>query len=152
MKANQPSAADEIALAATIAIEEWYATLSFRWYRRLEVLMKSPLPSGGPKLDFRGGRVDATKADIPGVPKPEEGIDAHTAAFARQGFSPTEMIGLVACGHTFGGVQHDSFPQIVPDSDDPVNNNEGNVAFDSTGVHFDTNVYVSELPSLVTVG
>jgi hypothetical protein len=54
--------------------------------------------SGGPEIAFRGGRVDATEPNAPGVPQPQEGLDSHIASFARQGFTQTEMIGLVACG------------------------------------------------------
>jgi len=54
--------------------------------------------SGGPILKFRGGRVDALSPNNPGVPEPQQSIDEHVASFAKQGFTPTEMIGLVACG------------------------------------------------------
>jgi hypothetical protein len=54
--------------------------------------------SGGPEIAFRGGRVDATEPNAPGVPQPQESLDSHIASFARQGFTQTEMIGLVACG------------------------------------------------------
>jgi hypothetical protein len=55
-------------------------------------------PSGGPEIAFRGGRVDAAEANPPGVPQPDQGLNAHIAAFARQGFTQTDMISLVACG------------------------------------------------------
>lgn len=97
--------------------------------------------SGGPKINYRGGRVDATQADNPGVPQPQEDLATHIAAFARQGFTQAEMIGLVACGHTFGGVQHQNFPDIVAASNDP-NNTSGNVHFDSTYVTFDNKMSV----------
>ncbi|KAJ7685789.1 heme peroxidase [Mycena polygramma] len=94
---------------------------------------------GGPQIAFRGGRVDAGVPNSPGVPEPQGDLDSHTAAFARQGFTPTEMIGLVACGHTFGGVEHKPFPQIVPELNEP--NNTLSVAhFDTTFAHFDNNV------------
>lgn len=99
------------------------------------------LYSGGPKIDYRGGRVDATEAGPPGVPEPQQSLESHTASFARQGFTPAEMIGLVACGHTFGGVQHTAFPDIVPASTS-TNNTQGDVLFDSTGSHFDNNMLV----------
>ncbi|KAJ7929869.1 heme peroxidase, partial [Mycena leptocephala] len=91
------SNADAIALGALIAIET----------------------CGGPEIAFRGGRVDAAAPNAPGVPAPEQGLDSHIAAFARQGFTQTEMIGLVACGHTFGGVQHSFFPNTVNVLNDP---------------------------------
>ncbi|KAJ7339973.1 putative L-ascorbate oxidase [Mycena albidolilacea] len=111
------SNADAIALGALIAIET----------------------CGGPEIAFRGGRVDAAVPNAPGVPGPEQGLDSHIASFARQGFTQTEMIGLVACGHTFGGVQHSFFPDIVNVLNDPTSTD--NVAhFDSTSVTFDNSV------------
>ncbi len=44
---------------------------------------------GGPIIPFSGGRIG-------------------------QGFNQTEMIKLVACGHTMGGVRSSDFPQLVP--------------------------------------
>ncbi|KAF7341316.1 Peroxidase [Mycena venus] len=94
---------------------------------------------GGPQIAFRGGRIDAGEPNAPGVPEPQQSLDSHIASFARQGFTQTEMIGLVACGHTFGGVQHAPFPDIVPEMNDP--NNTLSVAhFDSTYVQFDNNI------------
>ncbi|KAJ7249598.1 heme peroxidase [Mycena rebaudengoi] len=94
---------------------------------------------GGPEIPFRGGRIDATEPNLPGVPEPQQDLDSHISSFARQGFSQEEMIGLVACGHTFGGVQHDPFPDIVPDLNDP-NNSESVLHFDATNTHFDNNI------------
>jgi hypothetical protein len=54
--------------------------------------------SGGPEIAFRGGRVDALEPNVAGVPEPQQDLDSHIASFARQGFTQTEMIGLVACG------------------------------------------------------
>ena len=76
--------------------------------------------NGTIKIPFRGGRIDATEAGPPGVPKPEEDLKTHTATFAKNGFNVTEMIGLVACGHSIGGVHHTNFPEIAPDLHDPV--------------------------------
>ncbi|KAJ6589944.1 putative L-ascorbate oxidase [Mycena vulgaris] len=79
----------------------------------------------GPEIAFRGGPI--------------------RRAFARQGFTQSEMIGLVACGHTFGGVQHAPFPDIVPELGD-ADNTQSVAHFDSTFVHFDNNIateYVS---------
>ncbi|KAJ7860132.1 putative L-ascorbate oxidase [Mycena leptocephala] len=94
---------------------------------------------GGPQIAFRGGRIDAAEPNKPGVPQPQQDLQTHTSAFARQGFTQTEMIGLVACGHTFGGVQHAPFPDIVPEMNDP-NNTDSVAHFDSTFIHFDNNV------------
>ncbi|KAH7101145.1 heme peroxidase [Auriculariales sp. MPI-PUGE-AT-0066] len=94
---------------------------------------------GGPEIPFRGGRVDALAPNDPGVPEPQQDLESHIASFAKQGFNATEMIGLVACGHTFGGVQHTAFPDLVPELNDP-ENTESNAPFDSTFVTFDNNV------------
>ncbi|KAF7336114.1 Peroxidase [Mycena venus] len=111
------SIADVIALGAIMAVEN----------------------CGGPEIAFRGGRVDAGEPNLPGVPEPQQDLQSHIDSFARQGFTPTEMIGLVACGHTFGGVQHDTFPDIVPDLHDP-GNLKSVAHFDTTFSHFDNNV------------
>ncbi|KAJ7288756.1 heme peroxidase [Mycena rebaudengoi] len=109
------SLADIIAVAAIMAVEN----------------------CGGPEIAFRGGRVDAGEPNKPGVPDPTQDIDSHIAAFSRQGFTKTEMIGLVA--HSFGGVQHEQFPDIVPELNDP-DSTLSVVHFDSTFVEFDNNV------------
>ncbi|KAF7337432.1 Peroxidase [Mycena sanguinolenta] len=111
------SIADNIALAALIAIEN----------------------CGGPEIAFRGGRADAAVPNAPGVPEPQQDLASHIASFARQGFTQTEMIGLVACGHTFGGVQHDFFPDIVNVLND-TSDTEDVAHFDTTFVTFDNNV------------
>ena len=101
--------------------------------------MLTPFNSSGPKVDLRGGRVDATVANAPGVPQPFETLDSHIASFARQGFNQTEMITLIACGHSFGGVQHSSFPDTVPAQ---AGVNDVQATFDSTPFNFDNDVYV----------
>ncbi|KAF8188201.1 heme peroxidase, partial [Mycena galopus ATCC 62051] len=55
---------------------------------------------GRPVIPFRGGRVDATEAGPATVPELKQDLASHTAVFARLGFNATEMIGLVACGHS----------------------------------------------------
>ncbi|KAJ7636412.1 heme peroxidase [Roridomyces roridus] len=109
--------ADALAIAAVLAIEN----------------------CGGPEIAFRGGRVDASVPDAPGVPEPQQDLDSHIASFARQGFTSTEMIALVACGHTFGGVQHSAFPNIVNDFN-TTDDSEGVLHFDTTPITFDNNV------------
>ncbi|KAF7351670.1 Peroxidase [Mycena sanguinolenta] len=111
------SMADSIALGALIAIES----------------------CGGPEIAFRGGRIDAGEVNNPGVPMPQESLLEHTQIFERQGFTPTEMIGLVACGHTFGGVQSSFFPDIANPLND-ANDTEDVSHFDSTFVGFDNNI------------
>lgn len=68
---------------------------------------------GGPTIPLRMGRVDATGPGPTGVPRPEQDLGTHTESFRKQGFTKTEMISLVACGHTFGGVRSPDFPEVV---------------------------------------
>ncbi|KAJ3887172.1 heme peroxidase [Lentinula edodes] len=91
---------------------------------------------GGPLIPFSAGRVDATEAGPATVPEPQQDLASHTEAFRRQGFTPTEMIGLVACGHTLGGVRQVDFPLVVTDTEVDVQ------TFDTT-TNFD-NIVVSE--------
>lgn len=70
----------------------------------------------GPKVPFRAGRIDATEAGPLGVPKPEEDLTTHTNRFATAGFNTSDMIEMVACGHTLGGVHGVNFPQITGNS------------------------------------
>ena len=51
------------------------------------------------------------------------------------GFSQSEMIKLVACGHTMGGVRSDAFPQLVPPPEQGLNIHD----FDTTP-NFDNKV------------
>ncbi|KAL1717978.1 heme peroxidase [Schizophyllum commune] len=94
---------------------------------------------GGPEIDYRGGRIDATEPNNAGVPEPDQDLDSHEAAFARQGFTPEEMIGLVACGHSIGSVQHADFPDQVPESPNGTDYISG-VSFDSSLVNFDNTI------------
>ncbi|KAL2157628.1 hypothetical protein VTH06DRAFT_6007 [Thermothelomyces fergusii] len=90
---------------------------------------------GGPIIPLRLGRVDATSAGSAGVPQPQNSAVTFRQQFDRMGFNVTEMIQLVACGHTLGGVHSTEFPQIVPAS-------VGHVAFDTTNATFDNRVAV----------
>ncbi|KAH9483912.1 WSC domain-containing protein [Psilocybe cubensis] len=78
---------------------------------------------GGPIIPFRGGRIDSWVAGGTGTPEPQEDLATHTESFRKQGFNQAEMIKLVACGHTMGGVRSSDFPQLVapdPNSVNPV--------------------------------
>lgn len=68
----------------------------------------------GPIIPFRGGRIDAWQAGNYGTPEPQQDIATLTESFRNQGFNQTDMIKLVACGHTMGGVRTTDFPQLVP--------------------------------------
>ncbi|KAL0575767.1 hypothetical protein V5O48_006210 [Marasmius crinis-equi] len=105
---------------------------------------------GGPMIPFRGGRVDATSAGPATVPEPQQDLASHTESFRQQGFTQSEMISLVACGHSLGGVRREDFPDIVQT---PV---DGNVAlFDGTKL-FDNAVVTGYLqgttPNPLAVG
>ncbi|KAJ7082842.1 heme peroxidase [Mycena belliarum] len=112
-------------------------------------LITSVESCGGPEIPFRGGRIDAEKPNTPGVPEPSQDVQSHIASFARQGFTQAEMIGLVACGHTFGGVQHEQFPNTVPQLNDS-NNTLSVQHFDSTFGHFDNNVATEYISGTTT--
>ncbi|KAL8947337.1 MAG: hypothetical protein Q9222_006367 [Ikaeria aurantiellina] len=83
---------------------------------------------GGPIIPVKTGRVDATEAGPPGVPLPQNSLYTFQNQFLRTGFDSTQMIQVVACGHTLGGVHAANFPQIVPPGSAP---NDVKV-FDST--------------------
>ncbi|PPQ81453.1 hypothetical protein CVT24_001448 [Panaeolus cyanescens] len=68
---------------------------------------------GGPIIPLSGGRIDAKGPGRTGVPEPDGDIPTHIDQFLTQGFSPPEMIEMVACGHTLGGVSSKNFPTIV---------------------------------------
>ncbi|PVF94577.1 heme peroxidase [Serendipita vermifera] len=95
---------------------------------------------GGPEIPFRSGRIDNFTPSPPGVPEPHQDIQTHINAFSRMGFTKEEMIGLVACGHSIGGVHHATFPDIVPPPPDPSTNFQGVQHFDSTFDSFDNKV------------
>lgn len=86
---------------------------------------------GGPLIPYRGGRRAALEAGPLGVPEPFQDLATHTEKFRLQGFSPTEMIALVACGHTIGSVRSADFPNLVrQNNSDP--SGIGLAFFDST--------------------
>ncbi|KAH8884379.1 heme peroxidase [Thozetella sp. PMI_491] len=92
-------------------------------------------------IPLRGGRIDATGPGPEGVPRPEENLESHTSKFAKQGFNTTEMIALVACGHSLGGVHGVDFPQIVPELNDTSRQN-----FDGTVTQLDNSRMLNTVP------
>ncbi|KAK4127792.1 heme peroxidase [Parathielavia appendiculata] len=88
---------------------------------------------GGPVIPLRLGRKDATRAGGGGVPQPQNSAFTFRSQFDRMGFTQTEMIQLVACGHTLGSVHSTEFPQIVPAE-------IGHIPFDSSRAGFDNKV------------
>ena len=92
---------------------------------------------GGPHIEMKGGRIDATAAGPTGVPEPETDISDTLTDFSNAGFVTDDAITLTACGHTMGGVHHSTFPQAVPASAVSSTNTDGRIVFDETVAVFD---------------
>lgn len=93
---------------------------------------------GGPSIPVRTGRKDAHAAGALGVPKVEGTQQDFKRDFTRMGFTTQEMVKLVACGHSLGGVHSAQFPQIVANGTQP--NNVQN--FDRTPAVYDNSVAI----------
>lgn len=91
---------------------------------------------GGARMPFRAGRVDAVEAGPAGVPEPDTPLEVTRARFANAGFSEADMIKLVACGHTLGGVHSRNNPHITALDPTP----DTVTGFDSTSDSFDNRV------------
>ncbi|KAI8928402.1 heme peroxidase [Entophlyctis helioformis] len=92
------------------------------------------LSCGGPEIPFRYGRADTKIPNVDGLtPMPDQPVHVHAGQFKRMGFNATEMIQLVACGHTLGGVHAQFHPELT---------NQPMAAFDSTRTVFDNAVAV----------
>ncbi|KAH7303941.1 WSC domain-containing protein [Stachybotrys elegans] len=76
---------------------------------------------GGSVIPFRAGRKDANQAGPAGVPEPQTDLETTLATFNKAGFSEQDMIAMVACGHSLGGVHSVDFPDIVEIPADPEN-------------------------------
>ncbi|KAL1842674.1 hypothetical protein VTK73DRAFT_3070 [Phialemonium thermophilum] len=96
---------------------------------------------GGPVVPVRAGRQDATEAGNPGVPQPQNSIGIFTDQFDRMGFSVPEMIQVLACGHTLGGVHSPEFPDLVPANSAP----DDEAALDTSVAVFDNKVVTEYL-------
>jgi hypothetical protein len=91
----------------------------------------------GPKIPYRGGRIDATEAGPEGVPAPDTDLPTTLQFFANAGFNQVDSIGLTACGHTLGSVHHGGFPTVVDNSTVSPDNTQGASHLDSTKDQFD---------------
>ncbi|MCQ6264028.1 hypothetical protein MLD55_19095, partial [Alcanivorax sp. MM125-6] len=96
----------------------------------------------GPTIPFRGGRIDAWTAGDFGTPLPQDDITTLTDSFKRMGFSPSDMVGLIACGNSIGFVTSADEHYIVTPGNDP--SKPTIVDFDSTG-NFDNKVVTEYL-------
>ncbi|KAG8713370.1 hypothetical protein FRC09_018806, partial [Ceratobasidium sp. 395] len=93
---------------------------------------------GGSKLAMKAGRIDATGPGPEGrVPKPSDPAPTMIQKFANAGFNQQEMIQMVACGHTLGGVHQEDFPELSP--------RKSFSEFDSTENAFDNRVVTEYL-------
>ena len=109
----------------------------------------------GPIIPFKGGRIDAWQAGNYGTPQPQFDIANLTESFKNQGFSLTDMIKLVACGHTLGGVRTADFPQLVPPDPNStvaiIDNFDDTMQFDNDVlVVFSSNSFLSQFSSLIS--
>ncbi|KAH6671975.1 heme peroxidase [Halenospora varia] len=92
-------------------------------------------------IKLKVGRIDATGPGPEGVPKPTDDLNTTLTAFEKAGFSQTEAIQSVACGHSLGAVHQMNFPDIIPASVVTSTNLDGGSNFDSTPAIFDaTNI------------
>ncbi|KAF1360847.1 heme peroxidase, partial [Lizonia empirigonia] len=95
---------------------------------------------GGPAVPVRGGRRDATTAGASGqVPDAANAIGIFRNQFSRMGFAGvnnTEMIQLVACGHTLGGVHAAEQPNIIDAGQYP----NDYATFDTSVASFDSKI------------
>ncbi|KAK7754757.1 hypothetical protein SLS62_003317 [Diatrype stigma] len=89
----------------------------------------------GPWIPFRTGRIDAAEAGPSGVPEPTQDIETHTEKFAKAGFNTSDMITMVACGHSLGGIHNNDFPEITGDTTPDVTHmfelDDSNAVFDN---------------------
>lgn len=95
---------------------------------------------GGPHVEMKGGRIDATEAGMSGVPRPETSLQDTLTQFGQANFNDGDAIALTACGHTLGGVHRSSFPEVVPAGAVSATNTDGRVPFDETVGGFDNGV------------
>jgi hypothetical protein len=93
---------------------------------------------GGLKIPLRGGRIDATEAGPPGVPEPQHDLQSISNAFTKAGFNRKDMIAMVACGHTLGGIHSMDFPEITGGDSSPENDTVSH--FDGTFDNFDNRI------------
>ncbi|KAG8164199.1 hypothetical protein KVR01_006117 [Diaporthe batatas] len=98
---------------------------------------------GGAKIPFRAGRIDAQEAGPAGVPEPSTDLNTTQQAFTKAGFSTEDMITMVACGHSLGGVHSTDFPEIVGVEADP--NNDTVAHFDVEFADFDNGIVTEYL-------
>jgi hypothetical protein len=93
------------------------------------------------RIPLRLGRKDAAEAGIKGVPEAHTDLETSRKRFETASLSETEMITLIACGHSIGGVHSVDHPEIVSG---PVTA-ENKASFDTTLAVLDNNVVLEYL-------
>ncbi|KAL1801263.1 hypothetical protein ACET3X_001605 [Alternaria dauci] len=93
------------------------------------------------RVPLRLGRKDATEAGIKGVPEANTDLNTTRSRFETAGLSETDMITLIACGHSIGGVHSVDHPEIVSGPVSALNK----ATFDTTSGVMDNNVVLEYL-------
>ncbi|KAM5373013.1 hypothetical protein ACJZ2D_007224 [Fusarium nematophilum] len=104
----------------------------------MSVIVSHSACGGTTKIPFRYGRVDAPEGGPFGVPEASTPLDITLARFKAAGYDREDMITLVACGHSLGGVHSVDFPEISPGDTDPYNDTVTH--FDSSPDQFDNRI------------
>ncbi|KAF2023935.1 heme peroxidase [Setomelanomma holmii] len=77
-------------------------------------LVMSVARCGKMRVPLRLGRKDATEAGIKGVPEAHTDLATTRKRFETASLHEADMITLIACGHSIGGVHSIDHPEIVP--------------------------------------
>ncbi|KAH6887528.1 heme peroxidase [Thelonectria olida] len=104
----------------------------------MSVIVSHSSCGGTTKIPFRYGRIDADEAGVAGVPEAHTPLKTMLSRFATAGLSHEDMITLVACGHTLGGVHSVNFPEISNGDTNPYNDTV--TTFDSSPYVFDNTI------------
>ncbi|KAH6981359.1 heme peroxidase [Ilyonectria sp. MPI-CAGE-AT-0026] len=104
----------------------------------MSVIVSHSSCGGSTKIPFRYGRIDANEAGQAGVPEAHTPLKTMLGRFVTAGYSQSDMITMVACGHTLGGVHSVNFPEISKGSTNIYNDTV--TTFDSSPYQFDNSI------------
>jgi hypothetical protein len=104
-------------------------------------LVMSVARCGDMRVPLRLGRKDATDPGITGVPEAHTDLDTTRKRFVTMGLDDSEMITLIACGHSIGGVHSVDHPEIVSGPVAP----ENKASFDTSLGEMDNKVVMEYL-------
>jgi catalase (peroxidase I) len=96
---------------------------------------------GDIRVALRLGRKDATEASIEGVPEAHTDLDTTQKRFATISSDESEIVTLIACSHSIGGVHSVDYTDIVSS---PITA-ENKAGFDTTLGEIDNNVVLKYL-------